>query len=61
MSNKVVIVGADGLNSAVRQVLIGDGEPCYAGRMSWRVVIRYSHQKLLANEVMSMTIASNKP
>ncbi len=55
-----LLIGADGLNSAVRQTLIGDGEPCYAGRMSWRAVLKYSHEKLLANEVMSMTAPDGK-
>ena len=31
-----LLVGADGLRSAVRAQLIGDGEPRYAGYTSWR-------------------------
>lgn len=30
------LVGADGLRSAVRKVLIGDGEPMYQGFTAWR-------------------------
>ncbi|MFN6568940.1 FAD-dependent monooxygenase [Dendronalium sp. ChiSLP03b] len=55
-----LLIGADGLNSAVRQTMIGDGEPCYAGRMSWRAVLKYSHEMLPANEVMSMTAPDGK-
>ncbi|WP_414527658.1 FAD-dependent oxidoreductase [Nodularia chucula] len=55
-----VLIGADGLNSVVRQILIGDGDPDYAGRMSWRAVLKYSHPKLLPHEVMSMTASDGK-
>ncbi|HYW18063.1 MAG TPA: FAD-dependent monooxygenase [Nodularia sp. (in: cyanobacteria)] len=55
-----VLIGADGLNSVVRQTLIGDGEPDYAGRMSWRAVLKYSHPKLLPHQVMSMTASDGK-
>ncbi|MDJ0553073.1 MAG: FAD-dependent monooxygenase [Microcoleaceae cyanobacterium MO_207.B10] len=49
-----LVVGADGVKSAVRQTLIGDGEPRYLGRMSWRGLFRYSHELLAANEVTAM-------
>lgn len=55
-----LLIGADGLNSVVRQTLIGDGEPSYAGRMSWRAVLKYSHEKLLPHQVMSMTASDGK-
>ncbi|NDJ20916.1 NAD(P)-binding protein [Nostoc sp. B(2019)] len=55
-----LLIGADGLNSAVRQTLIGDGSPRYAGRMSWRAVLKYSHELLPPNEVMSMTAPDGK-
>lgn len=55
-----LLIGADGLNSAIRQMLIGDGDPRYAGRMSWRAVLKYSHELLPANEVMSMTAPDGK-
>ena len=50
-----LVVGADGIKSAVRQTLIGDGEPRYLGRMSWRGLLKYSHELLGANEVIGMT------
>jgi 2-polyprenyl-6-methoxyphenol hydroxylase-like FAD-dependent oxidoreductase len=34
-----VLVGADGLHSAVRRQLLGDGPPRYAGYTSWRAVV----------------------
>jgi len=34
------LVGADGLRSAVRAAMLGDGEPRYAGYTSWRGVCR---------------------
>ncbi|NEQ36852.1 MAG: NAD(P)-binding protein [Okeania sp. SIO3I5] len=52
-----LVVGADGIKSAVRQILIGDGEPRYLGRMSWRGLIRYSHELLAANEATAMIAA----
>jgi 2-polyprenyl-6-methoxyphenol hydroxylase-like FAD-dependent oxidoreductase len=33
-----VLVGADGLHSRVREQLLGDGEPPYAGYTAWRAV-----------------------
>lgn len=30
------VIGADGIHSALRQQLLGDGEPVYAGYYSWR-------------------------
>jgi 2-polyprenyl-6-methoxyphenol hydroxylase-like FAD-dependent oxidoreductase len=33
-----VLVGADGLHSHVREQLLGDGEPRYAGYTAWRAV-----------------------
>lgn len=35
-----LLVGADGLNSAVRQILLNDGPPRYMGSMSWRAVVQ---------------------
>jgi 2-polyprenyl-6-methoxyphenol hydroxylase-like FAD-dependent oxidoreductase len=36
-----LLIGADGLHSAVRAQMIGDGEPSYAGYTSWRGVAPY--------------------
>ena len=40
-----MLIGADGINSAVREVLIGDGKPRYLNSMSWQTVIK-CHQEL---------------
>ncbi len=45
-----LLIGADGIGSTVRSILIGDGPPRYAGRMSWRAVIRYEDPAVAANE-----------
>lgn len=55
-----LLIGADGINSVVRQELIGDSPPRYAGRLSWRTVIEYSHELLSPNEVTIMTSADGK-
>ena len=34
-----LLVGADGINSVIRQFLLNDGSPCYRGSMSWRAVV----------------------
>lgn len=34
-----LLVGADGLNSTVRERLLGDGPPRYAGYSAWRAVV----------------------
>ncbi len=41
-----LLIGADGINSAVRASLIGDGEPRYLQSMSWRAVTKCD-QKVL--------------
>jgi salicylate hydroxylase len=46
-----LLIGADGINSTIRQAIIGDGSPRYAGRMSWRAVIKYKHELIPENEV----------
>lgn len=55
-----LLIGADGLNSIVRQVLIGDGLPVYAGRMSWRAVVQYPHELLSANTSTLISAADGK-
>jgi salicylate hydroxylase len=55
-----LLIGADGINSVVRQQLIGDGSPRYAGRMSWRAVIKYNHELLAPNEVTLITGSQGK-
>ena len=46
-----LLIGADGIHSKVREILTDDGPPRYAGRLSWRGVIRYKNDLLLPNEV----------
>lgn len=55
-----LLIGADGLNSVVRQVLLGDGVPRYAGRMSWRAVIQYHHELLTPQEDTLFTSSEGK-
>ncbi|NES90080.1 NAD(P)/FAD-dependent oxidoreductase [Okeania sp. SIO2B9] len=51
-----LLIGADGVKSTVRQILIGDGQPRYLGTMSWRTVINYDNNNdlLPPNEVIIM-------
>jgi salicylate hydroxylase len=42
-----LLIGVDGINSVVRQVLMADGAPAYAGRMSWRALVMFSHKDLI--------------
>jgi salicylate hydroxylase len=55
-----LLIGADGIHSIVRQLLVGDGPPRYAGRLSWRAVIEYQHELLPADEVTIMTGTDGK-
>ncbi len=55
-----VLIGADGINSAVRQALAGDGAPAYAGRMSWRALIRFPHKDLTPNASAGFTSPDGK-
>lgn len=49
-----LLIGADGVNSAVRQALIGDGEPKYLGSMSWRAIADYNDELIPPDEVILM-------
>ncbi len=55
-----LLIGADGINSVVRQRLIGDGSPIYAGRMSWRAVIQYPHERLSPNSSTLITALNGR-
>jgi salicylate hydroxylase len=46
-----LLIGADGLNSAIRKNLMGDGEPRYVGSMCWRSVIKYNQELLNPDEM----------
>ncbi len=39
-----LLIGADGVNSVVRETLFGEGQPNYIGSMCWRAVIKYHHE-----------------
>ncbi|HKW00571.1 MAG TPA: FAD-dependent monooxygenase [Vicinamibacterales bacterium] len=45
-----VLVGADGLHSAVRAALHGDRPPRYSGYTAWRGVVSFDHAKVLPGE-----------
>ena len=49
-----LLIGVDGVNSRVREILIGDGELRYVGSMSWRAVVNYQDELLPPNEVIVM-------
>lgn len=55
-----LLIGADGINSVVRQTLIGDGFPNYADRVSWRAVIQYNHELLSPNASTLITAPDGK-
>ncbi len=46
-----LLIGADGINSAIREALIGDGEPRYLKSMSWRTVMKYDQELLNPGEL----------
>ena len=39
-----LLVGADGINSVVRQIMLGDGPPRYMGTMTWRAVVEHKNE-----------------
>jgi 2-polyprenyl-6-methoxyphenol hydroxylase-like FAD-dependent oxidoreductase len=45
-----LLIGADGLRSAVRAQLHGDQPPRYAGYTAWRAVLPFDHARLVAGE-----------
>ncbi len=38
-----IVIGADGVRSAVRQALYGDDNPAYTGQMVWRALLDAAH------------------
>lgn len=55
-----LLIGADGINSSVRQTLIGDGFPNYEDRVSWRAILQFDHQRLSPNTSTLFTAADGK-
>lgn len=55
-----LLIGADGIHSIVRQNLIGDGLPNYAGRVSWRAVLKFDSDLLSPNTSTLFTSAEGK-
>ncbi|NJP07873.1 MAG: FAD-binding monooxygenase [Chloroflexaceae bacterium] len=47
-----LVIGADGINSTVRQCILGDGPPHHTGRISWRAILSYQHPMLPADEAV---------
>ena len=43
-----LLIGADGVHSAAREQLVGDGEPKYAGYSAWRAIAGFQHDALPA-------------
>lgn len=52
------LIGADGVNSVVRETLFGEGKPNYIGSMCWRAVIKYYHE--LFNDYELVFVKGNK-
>ncbi|MEH1825562.1 MAG: FAD-dependent monooxygenase [Nostoc sp.] len=53
-----LLIGADGVNSVVRETLFGEGKPNYIGSMCWRAVIKYRHE--LFNDYQLVFVKGNK-
>ncbi|WP_445635460.1 FAD-binding domain-containing protein [Nostoc sp. DSM 114161] len=53
-----LLIGADGVNSVIRETLFGEGKPNYIGSMCWRAVIKYHHE--LFNEYELVFVKGNK-
>ena len=45
-----LLVGADGVDSTVRRLLLADGPPRYAGYIGWRAVTRFDSGRVIAAE-----------
>jgi salicylate hydroxylase len=47
-----LLIGADGVHSAVRETLFGEGKPNYVGSMCWRSVLEYHHELFNAYDLV---------
>ena len=47
-----LLIGADGIQSAVRKTLIGESQPRYLNSMSWRATIKCSQELLNPDEIV---------
>ena len=47
-----LLIGADGIHSAVRKTLIGESQPRYLNSMSWRATIKCSQKLLNPDEIV---------
>jgi len=52
-----LLIGADGMRSAVRKQLFGVENPTYSGWMTWRGVLKYQHRMLSSHQA---TVFANK-
>ncbi|BAY10883.1 FAD-dependent oxidoreductase [Calothrix sp. NIES-2098] len=50
--NADFVIGADGVNSAIRETLTGEGQPNYLRSMCWRSVIKYNHDLFNSNDLI---------
>lgn len=46
-----LLIGADGIHSAVRKQLLGVEAPTYGGWMTWRGLLKYQHRLLPSHQV----------
>ncbi|MCW5317271.1 NAD(P)-binding protein [Nostoc sp. KVJ3] len=53
-----LLIGADGVNSVIRETLFGEGKPNYIGSLCWRAVIKYHHE--LFNDYELVFIKGNQ-
>jgi salicylate hydroxylase len=56
-----LLVGADGINSVVRQLLLNDGSPRYMDTMSWRAVVQDMDGVCSPGEFRLISCSSFKP
>lgn len=45
-----LLIGADGINSRIREQIKNDGKPVYRGYRFWHGIVNFSHKDLPANE-----------